>query len=192
MRETCGRMTKRGTKCRLTLNGGKCPTHDVDLSKRNARVAKAFKKHDADGFRAQRSAAGKRGFAATWAMLGWEKANELAREWRIKHPSEPERWAIGVLEAAGLNHYEREYPCLGASAIDIAWPEQHMGIEVNGHQARPAFGETEPRAERHAAKVERLSAEGWNVLVVDATNDRAAGAQDIIAFARSAQPGNQD
>jgi hypothetical protein len=146
MRETYGRMTKHGTPCQLTLNGGRCPTHDVDLSKRNSRVARAFKKNSPDRFQAQRSAAGKCGFKATGEMLGWDKANELAREWRIKHPSEPERWAIGVLAAAGLNHYEREYPVLGRSALDIAWPEAMRAIEINGHQGKAAFGETEPRA----------------------------------------------
>jgi very-short-patch-repair endonuclease len=185
----CGKPTKRGTPCQLRLNGGKCPTHDCDLSQRNMLVAAAFYRRDRAAFTAQRRSAGKRGYAATGAAQGWEKANEKAREWRLAHPSSPEQWALDVLAQAGLNHFEREYPVLDGSALDLAWPEARMGVEVNGHQAKPSFGETEPRAERHAAKVAALTAAGWQVLVLDFTaTARETAAEQLIQFARQAQP----
>lgn len=186
MSERCGRPTRKGTPCKL---GQPCPVHEtVDLSARNAAVARSWRERDPEGFTAQRSKAGKAGYLATGARKGWAVANERARQYRLKHPSEPEQWAIGVLEAAGLNHYEREHPVAGGSALDFAWPAALRGIEINGHQARASFGESEPRLERQTQKTKKLAAEGWQILVVDATADRGAGAAAIVEFARAAQP----
>lgn len=189
MTQRCGKPTKRGTPCQCPLNGGKCPTHDADLSARNSAVAAAFARRDPAAFIAQRRAAGKRGFAATGAAQGWEKANDKAREWRIAHPSGPEQWAIDVLAQAGINHYQREYPVLDGSALDIAWPEARCAIEINGHQSKPAFGEPCARSERHADKVAALQSDGWQVLVIDITGGYTpAAAEQLVQFARQTQP----
>lgn len=181
----CGRPTKRGTPCARTLNpNGLCPVHNCDLSARNAAVAAAFRARDPEAFKQQRSAAGRKGYLATGARQGWERANEYARQHRLKHPSAPEQWALDVLADAGLNHYTREYPLDGGQSIDLAWPDARLAVEVNGHQHKPSFGEESPRAAKQARKVAALEAEGWRVLVIDATGDRDAAAQQLIQFAR--------
>ena len=182
----CGRPTRKGTPCRCFLINGKCMTHDCDLTSRNQRVAASFHRRNPAAFRAQRRAAGKRGYAATGGAKGWEVANEKAREWRVAHPSGPEQWALEVLTQAGLNHYQREYLVAENTTLDIAWPQARMGVEINGHQSMAAFGETTPRAQHHAEKITAIESAGWRVLVIDTTGDRVSAAMQLIQFAQQA------
>jgi hypothetical protein len=185
----CGKPTKKGTPCQTPLNGGRCPTHDADLSKRNAAVRASFAERSPAAYAAHQRQAGRRGFIANGGKHGWEKAHERARLWRLENPSEPERWALSVLESAGVNHFTREYPVLEGHSLDIAWPDCRRAIEINGHQHKPAFGEAQPRSEtRQKYKLEHLGADGWQILIIDATGDRAAAAAELLAFAQASQP----
>lgn len=188
----CGKPTRRGEPCQFRLSGGKCPTHDTDLSKRNAAVARAFKANNPEGFASQRRAAGRRGYLATGARQGWARANEMARQWRKHHPSGPERWALAVLESASLNHFEREYDLGDGYSVDLAWPDAKRAVEIWGHQNKPSFGETEPRAAKQERKLIALEESGWRILVIDPTQDREAEAARLIAFARASQPENSE
>ena len=163
----CGRTTKGGTPCKIPLRGGRCMTHDSDLSARNKAVAAAFKANDPGGFVAQRSAAGKLGFQATGGMLGWEKANEFARRWRLDNPSGPEQRIIEILARLGFADYEREYSLPDGKSIDFAWPVYRIAIEVNGHQHKASFGEGEPREAGQQEKITALIEDGWKVVILD-------------------------
>jgi hypothetical protein len=181
----CGRPTKRGEACRLPLRNGHCLTHDCDLSARNSHVAHAFASKHPRRFKRQRRAAGHNGFIATGGMIGWARANEMARQWRLAHPSEPEQWAMNVLAAAGLNHYEREYRYDDSGrALDLAWPDRRLAVEVWGHQDKPAFGAARSRFEKQQRKLADLFSAGWTVYVVNSRNDRAREAAQLVAFLR--------
>ena len=131
-------------------------------------------------------ASGHKGFIATGGKIGWKRANRKAADWRIAHPSEPERWALSVLESAGLNHFVREHEPFKSNCktVDIAWPDEKVCIEVNGHQSKPSFGETTPRVDKQAIKIRGLRRAGWKVLVVDATGDREQAAAQLIEFVK--------
>lgn len=189
VRMRCGRITKKGGLCRLVLNGGKCPTHDVDLAARNKAVRRSFRKRDRAAYKAHQVKAGKAGFRAAGLKTdNWAFVNEQSRRWRLKHPSEPERWAIAVLDRASLNHFVREHPVLEGYSLDIAWPDCKRAIEIDGKPSTASPEEQARRAQRQTYKAERLAADGWQILVIDATGDRAAAAEQIVTFAQASQP----
>jgi very-short-patch-repair endonuclease len=190
--DRCGRPTRKGTPCQLLLLGGRCPTHDVDLSARNAAVRSSYRRRDRTAYRAHQSTAGKAGFRAAGLSGNFELIAEKARLWRIKHPSEPERWALRVLESAGLNHFVREYDLGRGYSIDLAWPDTKRAIEIDGHPSRADAKEQVKRARRAQYKAGVLTAAGWQVLVIDATTDREAQGQLLIEFARAAQAAPAD
>lgn len=183
MTTQCGKPTKSGEPCKLTLHGGKCPTHDCDLSARNSRVAQAFKAEHPRRFTRQRRAAGHNGFVATGGKLGWAKANEAARLWRLEHPSGPEQWVIGILAAAGLVGFEREADVLGdGRPVDFAFREWQIVIECNGHQDKPSFGEPRARFEKHQKKMADLYTAGWRAFVVNARREHSTEAAQLVAW----------
>lgn len=177
----CHKPTRRGT-CRLRLSAtGKCPVHDLtDLRARNAKVAQAFRQNNPDAFLAQRRAAGHLGHVATGGSKGWARANERAIAWRKQHRSEPERWCEQVLTDAGYTAFEVEYQIDDdPRTLDVAFVADNICLE-NGHQHACAFGETEPRAAKHAKKVAWLEERGWRVLVVNPTGDRTTERDRIL------------
>ncbi len=185
----CGRPTRAGHPCRIALKAGRCATHDADLKKRNRKVRRAFAHNDPAGFAAHQRQAAKAGFAATAHNHDWAKAHEKARQWRIKHPSQPEQWALGVLASRGLSHFEREWQFGddGRYTLDLAWPEYKLGVEVDGHPRdwNPAL--LSDRRRRQARKIASLESQGWTVLTIDAAGDRETEATRLIAFAEKAQ-----
>lgn len=181
----CGEVSPRsGKECRIPLRGGKCMTHNPKLKKRNRKVARAFKRKDPDGFKKQRSQAGKQGFKRAVAAHGYEFIDSKARWYRQHHPSEPERWMIGLLKELNAPAYEREYDVGKRCSADFAWPAtNHRAIiEVNGHQSKPSFGEKTSRLDRQMKKIERLQDEGWLVLIVNTLGDREACAVQVRDF----------
>lgn len=177
----CGRPTRKGL-CQFPLRGGKCATHDADLSSRNQKVAAAWRANNPAAFIAQRKLSGRAGFVAAGGE-GWRcEQSEKARLWRLAHPSEPERWVMDVLlEHLSLTvSYDREYVIEGDErAVDFAMPEERCVIECAGHQYKASFGETEPRAARLADKVAWLEALGWHVLVIDASPGADRNVEEI-------------
>lgn len=157
----CGKKTRRGNcKMRLTADG-KCGIHDLtDLSARNAAVAQAFRERHPDAFHAQRSSAGKRGFAKT-GVAQWEIATNEARLYRLANPSEPETLLGSVLSDFNIVVYlQREYVIDGdPRAVDVAFPFQKCCIECTESAARASFGRNDKR-EMKRAWIESL---GWNV-----------------------------
>jgi hypothetical protein len=98
----CGRPTRKGTSCRLPLKGGKCPTHDCDLSHRNSEVRAAFEANDPDAYHRHQRRAGASGFAKLTAGNPG-KAAEILAEFRRKNPSTPERIVNEWLRGRGIN-----------------------------------------------------------------------------------------
>lgn len=161
LRPLCGRRGRRGP-CRMPLShDGKCPVHDsTDLAARNSAVALSFREKRPDAFRAQRSTAGKCGQAKT-GEAQWAYATEMARQWRIEHPSEPEQLLGSVLSDFDiLVHMEREHVIAGdPRAVDVAFPFQKCCIECTGSAARASFG----RNDKREAKRAWLESLGWNI-----------------------------
>lgn len=163
----CGKVGRRGP-CRMRLSlSGKCPVHDLmDLSARNSKVAQNFRERDLAAFTAQHSAAGKLGYAKT-GIEQWAYATELARQWRLQHPSEPERVVSDLLlQMTGMTaHYDREYIINSdPRAVDFAFPESKCCIEVTDMDGHPTFG----RSDKQRSKLEWLASLGWSVYVFHA------------------------
>lgn len=182
----CGKPTRRGL-CRFPLRGGKCPTHDSDLSSRNQKVAAAWRANNPESFAAQRKRSGRAGYDKVGGEVWRAAQSEKARQWRLAHPSEPERWIMDVL----LEHlsltvcYDREYVIEGDErAVDFCFPEHHCVIEVLGHQQKASFGESASRMAKVETKIAWLESLGWRVHVVDASRsaDRDAEKTRLLAF----------
>lgn len=178
----CNRQTRRGT-CHIPLRGGKCMTHDTDLAARNRKVVAAAKANDPARFLEQRAYAGHLGYVATGGKHGWEKANRYAIEHRKAHRSGPELWCEQVLTEAGYLGFVREHQVDNdPRTIDLAFEGPRVAIEINGHQDKPAFGETVSRAAKHAAKVAWLESLGWRVFVVHPNDDRQQEAARLLEW----------
>lgn len=183
----CGKPTRRGV-CHIPLRGGVCFLHDrTDIADRNAKVARAFRDHNPEGFRQQRKTAGRAGFTAAGGEVWRAEQSEKARQWRLAHPSKPERVVMEILmEHLSLTvSYDREYVIEGDErAVDIAFPEQCCVIEIAGHQYKASFGESASRATKFEQKIAWLENLGWNVHVFDAshTADPAAENKRLLAW----------
>ncbi len=157
-------------------------THDSDLSQRNRAVAQSFKAKHPTAFYDQRVSAGKRGWQVTLARHGLDAVTRATARWRIEHPSEPERWIKQLLDRHGYTHYDREHGVGFGRTVDFAFAEERIVIEVNGHQSKPSFGETEPRAPKQSQKLRDLQKEGWTVYVVNTLADRGDEQQRLLEF----------
>ncbi len=177
----CNKPTKHGP-CQIPLRGGKCMTHDSDLSKRNRAVAQSFKTKRPTAFYAQRVYAGKRGWQVTLTRHGLDVVTRATAHWRIEHPSEPERWIKQLLDRHGYTHYDREHGVGLGRTVDFAFVEERIAIEVNGHHSKPSVGETEPRTSKQSQKLRDLQKEGWTVYVVNALADRSDEQRRLLEF----------
>ncbi len=182
--ERCNRPTQHGP-CQIPLRGGKCMTHDSDLSQRNRGVAQSFKTKRPTAFYDQRVYAGKRGWQVTLTRHGLDAATRATARWRMQHPSEPERWIKQLLDAHGFTSYDREHGVGLGRTVDFAFVEERIAIEVNGHQSKSSFGESAPRAPKQSQKIRDLQKEGWTVYVVNALADRSDEQQRLLEFLKA-------
>lgn len=166
----CGKPTRRGV-CQIKLRGGKCPVHARGrkqvIAERNRKAHANRVANHPDEWKAHQARAG---------LHNWRNATELARQWRLAHPSVHEKHVIELLiEHVALDaHWDREYVIDGdPRAIDIVFPQRKVAIEVCDH-GRPT-----------AAKVEWLERLGWNVHVYDANADSDAADRLLLAFLSS-------
>lgn len=190
MPELCGRATKNGT-CKIPLSGGRCMTHDSNLSKRNRKVARSFKKNNPEAFAEQRSQAGKKGYIATGGRLGWEIANEKARQYRLAHPSKPEQTMIDEFSLQGINHYQRELIVdTDGTTVDFGWTSARCAIEIEGYRVG-GFGNPEARRAKQDAKVIGLEQLGWTVLRYD-PNDTIELAVEFARIASAKEASTRD
>lgn len=153
--EQTGRTTRKGDLCRLLLKGGKCPTHDCNLSLRNSRVARnALEKPSR---RKDIVKAARLGFAATQRKYGRDFAiQKLAKRMR-SNPSGPEQVVIDALNAMCIDYGSQEIIELGGKfyIADFVGRASKWIIEVDdGWRDRPnaatAFGRdgsVDPEAE---------------------------------------------
>ncbi len=179
--ERCNKPTKHGP-CQIPLRGGKCMTHDSDLSNRNRAVAQSFKAKRPTAFYDQRVYAGKRGWQVTLTRHGLDRAVAAFNRWRLQHPSEPERWIKQLLDENNYTHYDREHAVGFGRTVDFAFVAERIAIEVNGHQSKPSFGESEPRANRQSQKLHDLEKDGWTVYVVNALAERSEEQRRLLEF----------
>jgi len=78
-------------------------------------------------------------------------------------PSWPEKFFIQVIENEFEDkNYSREYP-VGIYAIDFAWPDKKLAIEIDGEQHQ-RFDEVKARDKR---KDQVLAEAGWKVLRIE-------------------------
>lgn len=185
----CPHLTKSGKPCPCMGNIHVSAEVRRERGKRGGQIrAQAFTSEYQSAARARVKReslvrAGRAGYEKVGGLEWWALQTEKARYWRFKHPSEPERWVADVLIAHTLESYDREYIVDGdPRAVDFAFPEHCVAIEVNGHQESPSFGEAAARAQKHAAKVAWLESLGWRVHVVNAKDDRASEERRLIEF----------
>ena len=119
------------------------------------------------------AALGHRGAMAYVHKYGYARLFHLCRNYRLDHPSEPERTVMAILDELGTS-YEREVLPLGESvfvAVDFALSGQTKAIEVNGKvHYDPLFDSPQyplTRAANDARRLQRLENAGWRVLVLD-------------------------
>jgi len=141
------------------------------------------------------AALGHKGAVAFARKYGYARLFRLCREWRLAHPSEPERTVMAILAGLGLQEgqdYEREALPLGEDAfiaVDFALTGQRKVIEVNGKvHYDPAFDHPSApgtRAANEARRLERLQKAGWQVLTLDyrdVAGDGETARQQIASF----------
>jgi hypothetical protein len=127
---------------------------------------------------AHMSRIGRKGYEATVRAGHGDKAFRAATNWRRQNPSNPMRLCVDWLAANGFSGVEVEYVIEHAGrflAIDLAFPEQMAGVEVNGTQHyAPAFGMTErewqERHERDEFRLKLKRAAGWEIYELDGRN----------------------
>jgi hypothetical protein len=121
---------------------------------------------------------GRKGWEATVRAGHGDVAFREATSWRREHPSEHVRSCMEWLDANGFVGYEVEHVIEHAGrvlAIDLAFPEQMVGVEINGAQHyAPAFGMTEEewraRHERDQCRLALKRAAGWAIYELDGRN----------------------
>ena len=81
--------------------------------------------------------------------------------------------------------YRREHKVAAGTYVDFAWPESRKALEVYGGVHRVlAFDPDGQRAEREAAREERIRSAGWDLLIVtdrDLTARSWAATSDQVA-----------
>ncbi len=113
------------------------------------------------------SEAGKKGWAATVATYGDEFAHDRAAVTRRAKPSGDERRMMLMLRHLDAPEARREYKVAPRTHVDFAWPERRQVIEVyGGVHFGPYFDPSGERAAYDRAREERITALGWEVLVV--------------------------
>jgi very-short-patch-repair endonuclease len=139
---------------------------------------------------------GKLGFAATVERYGRDFAHERAADARRAHPeraSHDEQRVMKMLAGLGQGDllagetvdYRREHKVAPSTHVDFAWPESRKALEVYGGIHRVlAFDPDGHRAEREAAREERIRSAGWDLLIVtdrDLTARNWAATSDQVA-----------
>jgi hypothetical protein len=139
---------------------------------------------------------GKLGYAVTAARYGAEFAHDKAAASREAHPeraSQDEQRVMKLLAGLGQGDllagehvdYRREFKVAASIHVDFAWPEQGKVLEVYGGIHRVlAFDQNGLRAEREAAREERIRSAGWELLILtdhDLTARNWAATSDRLA-----------
>jgi len=113
------------------------------------------------------SESGKRGWAATVATHGDEFAHDRAADKRRATPSGDERRMLLLLRHLDAPEARREYKVAPRTHVDVAWPARGQVIEVyGGVHFGPYVDPSGERAAYDRAREERITALGWEVLVV--------------------------
>jgi hypothetical protein len=118
---------------------------------------------------------GRRGREAAVRAGHGDVAFRGATNWRRENPSRHMRRVMDWLDANGFSGFEIEHViCYDGYnlAIDLAFPEDGVGIEVHGeHHYRPAFGMTREewlaRLEREVYRLSLKRVAGWEIYELD-------------------------
>lgn len=131
------------------------------------------------------AALGHKGAMVVIERYGYARLWRLAREWRIGHPSAPERQVMALLDGLGCaGRYEREVEIEAGGpfcSVDFL-VDGRLVVEVNGKvHCDPLFDRPNRPATRAASdreRVRKLERAGYRVLVVDY---RDLGRRDLAA-----------
>ena len=139
---------------------------------------------------------GKLGFAVTAERYGRDFAHDMAAAAREAHPersSHDEQRVMQMLAELGQGDllageavsYRREHKVAPSIHVDFAWPDVRKALEVYGgiHHVL-AIDPDGLRAQREAAREERIRDAGWSLLTVtdkDLTARNWAGTSDKLA-----------
>jgi len=131
------------------------------------------------------SESGKRGWAATVATHGDEFAHDRAADKRRATPSGDERRMLLLLRHLDAPEARREYKVAPRTHVDVAWPARGQVIEVyGGVHFGPYFDPSGERAAYDRAREERITALGWEVLVVTHEDLRRANLDKTMDLVR--------
>jgi hypothetical protein len=146
---------------------------------------------------------GKLGWAATVERYGRDFAHDKAAAERRAHPeraSHDEQRTMKLLAELGQGdllagepvEYTREYKVAPSTHVDFAWPSEGKALEVYGGVHRVlAFDPDGTRAEREAAREQRIRAAGWDLLTItdrDLTARNWATTSDRVAAFLGVEP----
>lgn len=159
--------------CKACLNStsGKCNLHNLTPEQRSERSRKAALTRSArnpEKYSAHCRKAGRKGFIATLNEHGQSTALELARQWRLENPSNPEVAFMELLDRL-LLVYDREVEIPATfMTIDfvitgngVAFHEP-IAVEVDGHPYND-----EGRYQRLSNKIKLCAERGLKVIVMD-------------------------
>jgi len=133
------------------------------------------------------SESGKRGWAATVAKHGDEFAHDRAADKRRAKPSGDERRMLLLLRHLDAPEARREHKVAPRTHVDFAWPapERRQVIEVyGGVHFGPYFDPSGERAAYDRAREERITALGWEVLVVTHEDLRRENLDKTVGLVR--------
>lgn len=167
--EATGRTNKKGGLCRIALRGGKCATHDCDLSARNRAVVLAAAKKEER--RQALSLYGKQGYARTAELYGPDFAYQHLVAWKRDNLSTAEKMVFDFLKANKIT-VRKEYEVFNetfSSRVDFAHPKTRRFIQVDGWRYLPgAFGldplEAAAEQARYVATWQFMEHHGWQGL----------------------------
>ncbi|MCL4296256.1 MAG: hypothetical protein KJ077_11030 [Anaerolineae bacterium] len=151
--EATGRTNKKGLPCGCRLNGGKCPTHDVDVAARNSKVARAAAEREER--RQALSEYGKLGYEETTRRYGPDYAYNHLVAWKRENLTRAEGMVYDFLKANKIT-VRPEYEVFNetfSSRVDFAHPKTRRFIQVDGWRWIPnAFGLDQVDLAREAAR----------------------------------------
>ncbi len=105
---------------------------------------------------------------------------------RRSHPSRDAQIVARALDDLGAGGYRREHPLAPDAHATFAWPAARRALDVDGGvHLLPAFPPDGTRAAYDAARLARVEAHGWEVLVLIGDDLRPDALPDTLAVLRA-------
>ena len=127
------------------------------------------------------AANGRLGWETTKARHGTRMAAQLAAAWRRKNPNRPTRQVMAWLDEFCVSYeLERE---IGTVFADVACPDWHLVIEIDGAAWHGVTVHGEDRSGRDAFKDDTYRTHGWRILRLSEADINSGAAFDQLDLA---------